>query len=143
VVLLLHWVLTLISHRLDGSDLVTYQAHEVPLIWPYVQPHIVRAEPYGDLTADDIYKGLVEGGYQLWTSQSDVIEAALVTCITEDREACWLLAVGGENMKTWINWLPLVIDWAKSEGCKELRVHGRPGWSRAAGFEIARMIRAI
>ena len=113
------------------------------MIWPYVKPHIARAEPYGDLTVEDIYKGLVDGRYQLWTSQSDVIEAALVTCITEDREACWLMSVGGSNMKIWINWFPLLIKWAKDEGCKELRVHGRPGWSRAAGFEIAHMIRKI
>ena len=125
------------------SRLVTYQSDQIPGIWPYVKHLIERAEPYGDLTASKIYQGLVDGRFQLWTSQCEHVEAAVVTTIEASREACWLLAAGGRNMRTWIKWLPIVEQWAKEEGCKELKIQGRPGWARAAGFEIANMVRKI
>ena len=120
------------------SRLVTYQPDQIPGIWPYVKHHVARALDRGSIyTLQDIYERLCEGKFQLWTSQSEHCEAALITAIQEkDCKFCLLLAAGGRNMRVWVQWLPHVEEWAREHGCKELRIYGRIGWARAANFEI-------
>jgi hypothetical protein len=122
------------------SSLVTYRSSEVPKIWPYVKPLIQKAldqQVYEDWTIDEVYEGLCERKYQLWTSESDVIEAAWVTAIQEKHGVtfCLLLACGGENVHAWKHFLEHVAGWAKTKGATELLIYGRPGWARLLKFE--------
>lgn len=64
----------------------------------------------------------------------DGIKAALVTYIL--KKTCFLLAMSGTEMNKWAWGLFFVREWAKANGCNELRIHGRKGWSKALGFEI-------
>lgn len=95
------------------------------------------------LSLDELYDGLRVGKYQLWTCQSDDIDAAVITAITG--KSCRLVAAGGSYMKVWVKWLPHIEEFARSHGCNELTIYGRAGWARAAGFEVlyTKLSRAI
>ena len=75
---------------------------------------------------------------QLWCWQSDEIEAALVTSIQEKDgvKFCLYLALGGSKMAEWKQFMPLVEDWARGEGCTEMRIYGRAGWAKVFDFDI-------
>jgi hypothetical protein len=80
---------------------------------------------------------------QLWTWGE---EAAMVTTLQGDGKTRWclLLALGGTNMDSWRGYLPVIDEWAKTKGCEEIRVYGRPGWKRL-GFDIeyAKLVRKL
>lgn len=120
----------------DGFSLVTYPPDQIP--WFEVKPFIKMAiEEYtGDdpLDLDEIYDGLRVGKYQLWTCQSDAIDAVVLTAI--EGKACRIVTAGGSYMSIWVDWLPCVEKFAKQHGCEELIVYGRIGWARAAGFNV-------
>ena len=84
---------------------------------------------------DDLYAGLLKGEMQLFMWMD---RAALVTAIQtkEGQKFCLLLALGGDSMSIWFEQLPFLEDWAKGQGAKEMRVYGRPGWSRLTGYDI-------
>ena len=122
------------------SRLAAFQSHQIPYVWDKVKDHIQRGLDRGsEYTLDDIFVGLCNREFQLWISSGDGIEAAMVTSIQTDRQGitfCLLLAVGGENMNEWKNFLPQVEQWAKDEGATEMRIFGRRGWARALGYDI-------
>lgn len=126
-------------NRKVKSDLFCYTAEQVGFIWPQVEPHIQRALDRGsNYSLEDIKDGLIASKMQLWCWQSDVIEAALVTSIQEKNgiKFCLYLALGGSKMDEWAKFMPLVEEWARSEGCQEMRVYGRAGWAKAFNFKI-------
>lgn len=72
---------------------------------------------------------------QLWTWHTDRIEAVMTTAIEDDR--LLLVTMAGKNMKDWIRELPTIEEWARNNGCNSVAIHGRRGWARALGYEIA------
>lgn len=113
-----------------------YSAEEIPDIWPVARPLIKKALDRGsNYTLNQVYKGLCLREMQLWMWDHD---AALVTAIQtkKGKKFCLLLCLAGKDMSLWFQYLPLVEDWAKDEGCDEMRVYGRPGWSRLTGYDI-------
>ena len=113
----------------------TYPSTEVLSVWPVVKPLIAVALDRGsNYTIEQIKAGLTKAEMQLWTCETDHIQAALVTSLQDD--FCLLLALGGYNMWTWREWLPIVEAWAKSKGCKEMRIYGRRGWAKVLDYTI-------
>lgn len=126
------------------SRLVCYSSDQVPFIWDRVEWHIKRGlDVTGDFTLDEVLEGLCKRSMQLWVWQGAEIHAALVTMIADG--ACTLLAVGGSRMHEWIHELPVVEQWAKENGCNQMKIYGRIGWAKALGFTVdyAVMSRAI
>lgn len=121
---------------LAKSDLICYLPEHIPDVWADVHPLIGRALDRGSrYNRTDIFYGLLDGTMQLWTHhENGCINAALVTKLDDDY--CLLLACGGENMAKWQKYIGLVECWAKSKGCKEMRIYGRQGWGRALGYEV-------
>lgn len=125
----------MLSLPANSNGLVCYLPEHIPSIWDQVHPLISKALERGsEYNRTDIFYGLLDGTMQLWTHHNNGIEAVLVTKLDDDY--CLLLASGGENMAEWAKYLPLVEDWARSKGCKELRIYGRIGWAKVLGFEI-------
>lgn len=121
------------------SSLVCYSADQIPYVWDLVKWHIKRAtDRFPSYCLEDILEGLCNKSMQLWCWQGDSIEAAMVTTIQEDSEHkfCLLLAVGGESMNEWKDRLPIVEEWAKAEGCTEMKIYGRVGWSRVLRYNV-------
>lgn len=121
------------------SKLVCYTSDQIPHVWEMVKDPINRAVEKGsEYTLQEIRQGLCRAKMQLWTSQNDGIEAALVTTIQNNDKLryCLLLAAGGTNVDEWCQWLPEVEKWAKELGCEEMQIYGRIGWSRKIGYNV-------
>ena len=120
----------------EEFKLQCYSSDQIPSIWPIARPLIKKALDRGsNYTLNEVYEGLCTKSMQLWMWGED---AALVTAIQTKagKTYCLLLALGGSDMSVWFQYLPLVEDWAKDQGAKEVRVYGRPGWKRLTGYDI-------
>ena len=103
------------------------QSDDIHYVWPDVKPMIQRALDNGSQwTIDEIRDDLFGGKMQLWSYGEFDHQAVLVTRMTDH---CLLLALSG-YMARWIHHLSLVEGMARQVGCKEMRIHGRRGWSR-------------
>lgn len=121
---------------MEKFSLRAYTKDQIPDVWETYSQYIQRALDRGsNYTLDDIHKGLLLGEMQLWAWGD---EAALVTAIQnrEDKRWCLLLAIGGANMADWIQYLPIVEEWAKENGCDEMRLYGRMGWAKVIGYDV-------
>jgi len=122
------------------SELVCYQSWEIPTVWDKVKGHIEKALKYrgSNYSLDDIYAGLRKSEMQLWASQGKDLEAALVTTIQvkDDMKFCLFLALGGTNLKKWDSWQSYIENWARKEGCEEMRIYGRIGWAKIVNYKI-------
>lgn len=78
-----------------------------------------------------VEEGLKKDELQLWTDK----DMAVVTAMIEDY--CLLLVCGGNGIETCIKGLPVIEEWAKNNGKKEMRIYGRKGWARVLNYEIA------
>lgn len=117
---------------------------QIDSIWGVARPLIQKALDRGsNYTIDQIYRGLRSKEMQLWMWGDD---AALVTTIQnrDNKRWCLFLALGGECMNEWQEYLPIVEDWARDKGCQEMRIYGRAGWKKL-GFEIeyTKLVRAL
>lgn len=120
-------------------SLKCYTSEQVPYVWDEVAPFIQKALDRGsNYTLDDIESGLLNKEMQLWVWQPDNIEAALVTTILNKKGVrfCLFLALGGNFLDDWIQYLHIVEDWARDNGCDEMRIYGRIGWARHIGYDI-------
>lgn len=116
------------------SELVCFGSNRIDWIWEEISPLIQKALDRGsDYTLEEIHAGLKKAEMQCWTSYNHGIEAVLVTALQDDY--CLLLACGGTNAREWIAWLPIVEDWAREKGAKELRIYGRRGWLKRLKFQ--------
>ena len=115
---------------------VGYKAREVPFIWSNVKDWLEQAlKEQDEYTLDDIYHGLLNREMQLWAND----DAALVTSIQENSRTkfCTLLACGGGQMQDWLGYLPALEDWARAQGCTEMRLYGRRGWAKVLNYDAA------
>ena len=115
------------SHR-DRFNLVCYASDDIWRVWDDVFPFLQKGLDAGsDYVIDDILSGLECAEMQLWTAQDNgQIKAAMVTTLQD--EHCLLLVAGGSEVQSWMQWLPVVEQWAKGCGVKEMRIYGRRGW---------------
>lgn len=120
----------LTSPRPEKSSLHTYQADQIPDIWPFVRPHIARGLEDSDWVPSEVLESLLKSEMQLWTSENQgFIESAVVTAIQDGY--CLLLCAGGGNLNHWKHYLVVIEEWAKDNGVDEIRIYGRRGWLRA------------
>ena len=120
---------------------MTAQVDDIPawaLEFARVEPQIEAALEYsgGAYTVEDVFVGLSEGHYQLWTRNNSVI----VTEIVDEpqlRSLNYFLA--GGDMADMEVLVPEVEAFAGNEGCTRITLVGRKGWCRsflrAAGYE--------
>lgn len=122
------------------SELVGYTSDQIPHVWEKVKGHIQRALDRGsNYSLHDIRMGLCTAQMQLWCSKNGAeIEAAVVTTIQNKGHLRWclILTAGGKNMEEWIQWLPTMEDFARDNGCDEMRIYGRYGWAKMTGYDV-------
>ena len=117
----------------DGFRLEFYKGREAIDHWDQAAPSIQKA--LIDRTLIDVFYGLLRTEMQLWLWDN----TALVTELQVDKSGkkrCVLVALGGEHMSEWLQYLPLVEDWARDEGCQEVHIYGRIGWARLTGYDV-------
>jgi hypothetical protein len=121
--------------------LVCYSSDQISYVWDKVKDYIQSALDCGaGFPLQDVYEGLCNAEMQLWTAQSDGIDAAIVTTIQTTKEGgkgCLLLACGGKKVDDWLDqFLEVAEPWAVSQDCTEMRIYGRIGWARKTGYRI-------
>ena len=85
----------------------------------------------GELSPDDFYEVLANGDMQLWTAvQDNEILASMVTQIVPypRKRVLRIISIAGGEMDKWIEYIPLIEEWALSVGCTSLECWGRKGW---------------
>lgn len=81
----------------------------------------------------EIVQGIEKGEMHL-VHQPD---GAVVFAIQEDEvRFCLILTFACEKMSKYMHYMDAIHDWAKSQGCVEMRVHGRKGWAKVLDYEI-------
>ena len=107
---------------------------DVPYIWDKILPYIELSQTdEKELSPDDFLDSLVGGEMQLWV----VVEGKEVIACMISRFANYpqkkvfrIVFVGGEGMEKWLEFLPLVEDFALMNGCTFIEVWGRKAWLR-------------
>ncbi len=129
----------------NPTDLVCIDPKRVQEVWPAVKHLILRAITRTGLshTAEVEYDTLYGDGL-LWLAwDGRTIKAAATTVLTDtdDGPVCVLTACGGEDMRQWLPLLTKIEAYAKTEGCRCVRIFGRKGWARMLqGYHIAHIV---
>jgi hypothetical protein len=106
----------------------------VDRVWPHARGIIKRASDktgLGDFAQQE--REILSGLQLLWlASDGQTIEAAATTQLVNEngRKICVLVACGGKDRARWLPLLDGIEDFARKEGCAEMRIYGRKGWER-------------
>ena len=107
---------------------------DVPYIWDKILPYIELSQTdEKELSPDDFLDSLVGGEMQLWVV---VEEKEVIACMISrfanypQKKVFRIVFVGGEGMEKWLEFLPLVEDFALMNGCTFIEVWGRKAWLR-------------
>jgi len=106
---------------------------EIPILWDRVLPHIVFVNNTGLLTSDHIKAYLENGSYFMWIAEDGDKIVGVLTCYFIEYPLQWcmrIVTLGGENMDSWFEGLPVIEKWAKEYGCTSIELHGRKGWEK-------------
>lgn len=110
-------------------DLLCVNPADTGKVWPLARDLIKAAIERTDLSDfADIEKDVLAGDQLLWLAISDRVEAAATTHLS--RGVCTLTACSGHQRERWLPLFVTIEKYAKAEGCKAMRIYGRPGWER-------------
>lgn len=110
------------------------QSEEIDALWPQVVFLVDRAMGYidGKMSSEDVYKALKNKKMQLWLVPGG-IWVTQIEQYPRSKRLEWVAAAGEYN--DWTEYLPILFEWAESQGCDAVEIVGRPGWGRKTGFE--------
>lgn len=128
-------VTKLFSSPASGEcELICVDPKRVHEFWPFAAEMIRSAVRRTNLShSQDIEYAITIGDDLLWLAwDGEKIAAAASTSLieTDADKVCVLTACGGDNMRQWLPLLKKIEDYAKTEGCRCVRIHGRKGWLR-------------
>lgn len=131
--------LQLLDRRLT-LEMVVDEA--IPIVWNRFEVGaMVRASEDragGRWTADFLLTKIIAADMQLWLviENKNGRERILSAIITDVRpyesgfKACHIVAVVGEESRSWIKLKSELEAWAKASGCEAIETIGRHGWKR-------------
>jgi len=105
----------------------------VSQFWPHVKNLIYSAFQRGGLGSFSAVEGdTLAGRALLWLAWDGKLHGVAITQIqqTEFEKSCVILACGGTGISEWLPLLETLERYAKSEGCKVIRLFGRKGWMK-------------
>lgn len=120
----------------DGVELDSLAA-----VWPIVKPMLVPALDRGE-TALGLLADLMAEEAQLWAiyEHGKIIAAVVTEVLEEDdgRRECNIWAAGGTGINRWADYVEMIEDWARENGCRAVVVEKtRPGMQRLLkGYKI-------
>lgn len=127
-------------------ELKTVQSEDIKSIWPEIVHLLNRLVEYDeDVILEEIFSSLVNKKQQLWLAVSDGIKALAVTEINQrpKQKVCLIYGISGDDMGSWIHFLPVIERWALSIGCDSTELMGRRGWERKLkthGWELTKVV---
>lgn len=111
-------------------------------MWPLATKLLAKAYEYSDgkVTQDKDIKHVIEKTKQLWmvidTESAEPKNKAVAAGVSslqvndDGSKTANIETLGGENMKEWFSLRGEFEEWAKREGCKDVRLWARKGWLR-------------
>lgn len=111
------------------------QINELAAIWPTIYGLVSDACEYnnGRYIAEDYYYDLAQGQKQLWLINNESsLKAIVITeiAIFPQMKCCVIDICTGDTLAEWIGLLSIIEDWAKTQDCKQMFFHARPGFER-------------
>ncbi|MGJ5205543.1 hypothetical protein [Bradyrhizobium sp. HKCCYLR20261] len=86
----------------------------------------------------EIEQDVLAGRALLWLALNGASGAATIDAVaatrlelTETGMVCVITACEGQSMARWLPLISGIETYAKAEGCRGMRLHGRKGWLRA------------
>lgn len=102
----------------------------------------------GALTFALIAQRVMAGANQLWAlveMHPPAVIGAVVTALEprESGKVAWIICAGAKSTEARSEVQPILEDWARSEGCKEIVMWGRRGWWKKLPDWKARRIELV
>ncbi len=134
---------------LSAANLRSIPREQALEAWSDIEPLVNRAvNVQGNEDALDVLGHILTGHYQCLVVVKDEKPIAVgITQITTYRggKTCTIVYVAGECLTEWVNFVDIITDWCKAQGCNRVEGIGRKGWERVLadkGFrQIATTIR--
>ncbi|SRR6266852_6020553 len=128
-----------------AAELVCVDPARVAEIWPHVTHLICRAMERGGMgDFGEVARKVMRGDALLWLAWDGArVIAAAVTELNAVGavKTCTILACGGDGFCRFGHLLARLEDFARAEGCRRMRICGRPGWRRRlAGYRLKKII---
>lgn len=114
--------------------LSSFESHKIEENWHEIEPFVKRVLNKIDLcyTVENIKDSLCKAEMQLWTSYIETqLKSVCVTRIVIHPKFKFLEIVMMAGVMISVPELQIIEDWARSDGCKLVRLEGRKGWARA------------
>jgi hypothetical protein len=117
----------------------------VARVWPFVS-HLIRAAMTKGRMSEfaDVERDVLAGALLLWiAADRRAIWAAAVTQIhhANGERFCTIVACGGRARARWLALKSELETFARREGCRAIRIHGRRGWARAfPDYKLTRIL---
>jgi hypothetical protein len=103
-------------------------------LWPHVEHFAKEAMRRGDLgDYHNVNRRVLAGQMLVWLAWHEPnIEAIAITELvrTERSRSCVIVACGGTRVRRWIGLIEHIENYARDEGCDNVRIFGRKGWQR-------------
>jgi len=103
-------------------------------VWAFAKGMIADAMHRGALGCfEDVEQEVLAGKALLWIAWDGfATHASAVTRIDKigSDKVCIIVACGGRAINNWIGCLDMIEQYASAEGCRKVRIYGRPGWQR-------------
>ncbi len=120
-------------------ELICVDPKRVHEIWPLAEPLLRRATARTGLTAFcEIEREVLAGNELLWFAVESTGNRVEVLATASTRlqqtdigKVCVITACAGADMQRWLPLIKQIEKFARSEGCKCVRIYGRKGWLRA------------
>jgi len=105
---------------------------QIDTFWPFVKCDILAAmkRGRGEYTLESVHESLLNGDMQLWlVLAEDGCKASIVTEIVTfpGKTICYVVALGGEDMDSWVDLIWILESWAVNLGADSLRFQSREG----------------
>ena len=116
-----------------SSKIALVSPDHIPHIWDSVHRHLELMTPHseGELEPEDFYELLTNAEMQLWIAvDNGELIASMVTQVIPypRKQVLRIISIGGKSMDKWMQFLPIIEDWALTVGCTSLEAWGRKGW---------------
>lgn len=125
--------------------LVQIPPEAIPKLWPLAAPMLARAIDYtgGASSLDSELAALCAEKKQLWMvvdpegaaggpkgAQGVAAGVTSLQINADGSKTANIELFGGDNMKAWFSLKDHFEDWARGEGCRDVRLWARKGWAR-------------
>jgi hypothetical protein len=113
--------------------LSTFQNNEIQQNWDIILPFVEKVINRIDLffTSGDIKEALINKKMQLWACyEGSSLTSICITRIINNHDNKFIEIVLMSGKLNSIMLLEQIEDWARSMGCKQIKLEGRKGWER-------------